>query len=471
MEHGPAPQESPAPRPITEDIWWREAFGHLSPRARRHLPFVGLFASSVSLDILESFVGAGDKQMERYADLLGEALDATGWEAVLDEAVRCGLVLAVHHGLYDLPPALPVFLRRQLVAAAGAEALPQWGREFAEFYAAWAAHLEDDVINGQEQARRLVAVEEANLLQALRLAGIDDQWRLAQPIVRTLKELYEASDRLDEWHTLRTRLLDQVGRELPPTAGRDQAGLWLFLLGSEANAAQASGELDRAEGLHRDILQYLLHHPDSQTEPLVGVSCHQLGLIAEERGQLDLAEQRYRKALDIFQQLGLERSAADEYYQLGNIAQQRRQLDLAEPYYRQALQVYERRGLQRYAASTCQQLGRIAEERQQFEQAEQCYRQALDTFERLGERLGLYNVLLQLGALQRRQDHTAEAVGWYGRALNVALALGGDAGRPARLQLARAMRELGEPAFAAAWRERLSGEPPVGELREYREPS
>ena len=37
---------------------------------------------------------------------------------------------------------------------------------------------------------------------------------------------------------------------------------------------------------------------------------HQLGMVAQERGQLEAAEQWYQKALEIRERLGLEKDAA-----------------------------------------------------------------------------------------------------------------------------------------------------------------
>ncbi len=452
-------------RPVTEDVWWSAALSHISPWARRHLAFIGLLAGNVSVEMLESFVGAGDKQTELYADLFGEALDAAGWEVVLDEAARCGFLLAVHRGLYELYPGVSPFLRRQLVAALGAANVSRLEDEFVQFYAAWAAHLEEEVLNGQRPALAAVLLEHDNLLRALRLAEIGQQWRLALALARTLQGFYEASGRQDEWRVLRLELLDWVGADLSPAAGRERANLGLFLLGSEANDALAAGRLNEAEGLHRRILGHLASWDDPQAGPFTGVSYHQLGLIAEERGQIEQAADCYRRALGIFQQLGLERSVADEHYQLGNIAQERRQLEAAEEQYRQALDIYERRGLTRNAAAACQQLGRIAQARRQFAAAASYYLRARDGYAGLEDTLHLQGVLAQLGILFRQQGQPTEAVAWFGQALRLAEEQSPGSGRPLLLHLARAMQAMGEEALLAAWHRAGLGEPPLEPLR------
>lgn len=456
---------SEKPSPGTEDLWWAGEFEKLSPRAQQHLPFLGLFLSSVAVETLEAFVGSGDRQQELYIKLLGESLDGAGWEAVLDEAVRGGLLLAVHRGLYELIPSVSTFLRRRLTAAVGPRGLQQLGHEFVQFYAAWAAHLEEDVLSGRGPALRRVAMEEANLLRALRLAEIDNLWGLALPVARALKEHLEAAGRAGEWSALREELLDRAGRELPPAAGRDHTRLWLFTQGSAANDALAQGKLDSAERSYHDILAVLDACQDPLTEAFRGVAYHQLGLIATERRDLAPAEQRYRQALDIFLQQGLERSAADEYHQLGSIAWERQQFDLAEDLYRQALAIYERRDLPPYAAAVCLQLGRSAEAQQRSDQAESWYRRALALCERLEHPLLSYNGWTCLGGLHERQGRLPEAVACYGRALGITTGHPLNLVRQVLLKLARAMQTMGEVDFVAAWRDALPGDPPLEALR------
>ncbi|MCW3129156.1 MAG: tetratricopeptide repeat protein [Methanophagales archaeon] len=135
----------------------------------------------------------------------------------------------------------------------------------------------------------------------------------------------------------------------------------MFLLGVEANDALRENRLNDAEHSHKTIIRYLqtqtLSEPEA--EPKIAVGYHQLGMIAEERQQFDVAEQWYRKALEIRERLGLERYAANDYHQLGMIAEERQQFDAAEQWYRKALEIYERLGLERDAADDYHQLGRM----------------------------------------------------------------------------------------------------------------
>ena len=230
---------------VIEDASLAYAFSQMSPRTRRHLPFIGLFASYVHAGLLEIFVASGDKQQETYQDTVGEALDAEGWEAVLEEASRGAMLRPIGTGIYRLHPTLPPFFRRQLVAGVGEDSLRRLDAEFMSFYAAWAGSFFDDIRKGDTKAVVAVTVEEANLLRALRLAEIDEEWGIGQPIVKILYEFYRIQERTAEWSALRERLLDRVGRQMAAGADRSRGERWMYLLGTEASDALARNESSR----------------------------------------------------------------------------------------------------------------------------------------------------------------------------------------------------------------------------------
>ncbi|MBM3215299.1 tetratricopeptide repeat protein [Candidatus Poribacteria bacterium] len=189
--------------------------------------------------------------------------------------------------------------------------------------------------------------------------------------------------------------------------------------------------------------------------------------MAEERQRFDEAEAWYRKALEIFERLGLERDAADDYHQLGIIAQERQRFDQAEAWYRKALKIFERLGLERDAASDYHQLGIIAEERQRFDEAEAWYRKALETYERQEHPPLMVNTLAQIGVLRCRQDRPDESVAWFARALAIASEHGMRVAVQIQHNLAIVMGAMGEQAFSAAWRTARDGEePPLVALRD-----
>jgi tetratricopeptide (TPR) repeat protein len=89
---------------------------------------------------------------------------------------------------------------------------------------------------------------------------------------------------------------------------------------------------------------------------------HQLGLIAELRGDYDQALDRYRQSLTINEELGNRAGTASSYHQLGKIAQLRGDYDQALDRYRQSLTINEELGNRADMATRISQLGILSTE-------------------------------------------------------------------------------------------------------------
>jgi tetratricopeptide (TPR) repeat protein len=151
---------------------------------------------------------------------------------------------------------------------------------------------------------------------------------------------------------------------------------------------------------------------------------------------------------------------------LGRIAQERQDFDQAEGWYRKALEIFERLGLERDAASDYHQLGIIAQERQDYDGAEGWYRKALLIFERLRHRPLMVNTLAQFGILMREQNRLEEAVGWFGKALAIAAEYKMRLAGHILADLARVVKMMGEERFASTWRKAFKEGPPLEAIRE-----
>jgi tetratricopeptide (TPR) repeat protein len=406
------------------DASFEYVFDRLSERTKRHLPFIGLFATRIFVPNLALFVSYGDEQQAIYQEVMGESLDKSGWREVLLEAASAGLLRSLGEDLFEIHPTLPSFLRRKLSSRAGKEGFDRLDEEFAKFYASFGAHFDEELSKAEKSAVSIMIAEEPNTLRALRLAERKENWVHVQSLVQALNEFYEIGGREDEWRAIRSSLLSRLGRDSPDGVNRGEANLWMFLLNNEANDALQLNDLDNAEIYIRQIADYLKTLADPSVEPKISVAYHQLGIIAEERQKFDEAEQWYRKALEVRERLGLERYAASDYHQLGRIAQERQKFDEAEQCYRKALEIYERLGLERDAADEYHQLGIIAQERQKFDEAEQWYRKALEIYERLGLERYAASDYHQLGRIAEERQKFDEAEQWYRKALEIYERLG-----------------------------------------------
>jgi tetratricopeptide (TPR) repeat protein len=400
-----------------EDASLAYAFSQLSERTRKHLPIIGLFASYANADTLGVFsAGQESSWQSSYQKVMEEAFAAPAWEAALEEAGDAGLLRSLGNRIFELHPTLAPFLRRQLVSQVAEGGLRRLDAGFVEFYGALASSYFEGVRTADPNALVAAEFEEANLLRALRLAGTTQQWEIAQVIAQTLSEFYEARSRAPEWRALRGGLLRLAGRDISAESDRDLANLWMFLLGGEANEALGRNELAAAEEAHRNILDYLTSLPDLD-ESKIAVAFHQLGRIAEAQQDFNEAEELYRKALEIREDLGRERLAASNQHQLGRVAQARQRFDEAAEWYRKALEIYERLGLERDAAGEYHQLGIVAHEQMRFDEAEDWYRKGLEIHERLGLERQAAASYQQIGGIARELQRSDEAEEWYRKAL------------------------------------------------------
>ncbi len=407
-----------------EDASLAYAFSRLSPVARKHLTFLGLFASYVRQPMIERFVTPGAMGEAGYRSVMGETLDGRGWTALLQEAAESGLVRTYPAGLYELHPTLSPYLRKELANLIGGRGVERLDREFASFYANWASLSFENIRRGDPLSVQAAVFEEANLLRALRIAEETLEWEKAKDLAQTLNELYAVRGRAPEWKVIRRDLLEKLGIDSPETVDPSQVTLWVFLVGEEAKEAIQRNELDTAEALYRPIQEYLVSNRSPALEPALAIIYNQLGVIADGRGQIDSAEQWYRKALEICERLGLNREAAMMYHQLGGIAKSRTQFDLAEQWYRKSLQTSERAGLEREAALEYRRLGVLAQEGEQLDHAEQYYLKALEIHERLGLERDAANEYNLLGIISQKRHQLDSAEQWYRKSLEIFERLG-----------------------------------------------
>jgi tetratricopeptide (TPR) repeat protein len=144
---------------------------------------------------------------------------------------------------------------------------------------------------------------------------------------------------------------------------------------------------------------------------------HELGRIAENRGDYDTAEEHYQDARAIIEGIGDRTNTAIAYHQLGILAQDRGDHDTAEQYYRDSLAIKEEIGDRVGAADTYHQLGLMATNRGDYETGEQRYQDALATSEESGDRSGAGSTLSQLGILRTKQGRPADGVSYQVQAL------------------------------------------------------
>jgi tetratricopeptide (TPR) repeat protein len=205
-----------------------------------------------------------------------------------------------------------------------------------------------------------------------------------------------AADDLDDAVTITEHICDRL----------DQIGAW-----------------DHETELVHDILRRL-----PSDSPRRATWIHQLGMLAQARGDYSEAERRYQQALTINEQLGNQAGMANTYHQLGILAQLRGDYPEAERRYQQSVTIEEQLGNQAGMANSYGQLGVLAHDRGNYPEAERRYQQSLTMNEQLGNQAGMANSYHQLGVLAHDQGNYPEAERRYQQALTINEQLGKQGG-------------------------------------------
>ncbi|MER5506148.1 tetratricopeptide repeat protein, partial [Streptomyces sp. NPDC002766] len=215
-------------------------------------------------------------------------------------------------------------------------------------------------------------------------------------------------------------LIEETLTWFPPRS--QPAAAYIHQLGM---IAELRGDYRQAEERYRAALTTFEELGDRSG---IANSYHQLGMIAELRGDYRQAEERYRASLTIKEEFGDRSGIAISYHQLGMIAQARGDYRQAEERYRAALTTFEELGDRSRIASSHGQMGIIAQARGDYRQAEERYRAALTTFEELGDRASIAISYHQLGIIAQLRGDYQQAEERYRVSLTIEEELGNRSG-------------------------------------------
>ena len=181
---------------------------------------------------------------------------------------------------------------------------------------------------------------------------------------------------------------------------KDQQAAWHHNLGV---LAQARGDYDTAHNLYQQALAIF---EELGNRAGMATTYHQLGMLAQARGDYDTAHNLYEQSLHIKEELGNRAGMAATYHQLGVLAQARGDYDTAHNLYEQSLRIEEELGNRAGMATTYGQLGVLAQARGDYDTAHTYYQRALTIFEELGDRVNIAKVRRNLGILAKDQNNT-----------------------------------------------------------------
>ena len=370
---------------------------------RRRLALLHLFQGFVDVDALTT-MGHPEAPWS-LPEVRGLSRDAA--VALLDRAAEVGLLERHGGGTYGIHPALPWFFRdlferfygetREAARRAFVEAMGEIGNYYHQQY----EYGNRDVIG-------LLRAEEANLLQACRLARQQGWWPRIISTMQGLDQLYAHTGRRAEWRRLVEEIVpDFVDPETEePLPGREED--WGLVNDYRVRLAHEERRWDEAERLQgvrvdwdRQRAAPFIDRPredldGSQRLAVRSLAVSQVGL-GDIRREMDRADcvEAYEEALEVVESIGERAVAAACAFNLGHAYEEifsLRDLQKAEHWYRRSLEMHDERD--RLGRGRCLgQLGFVAKER--FQEAREAKRPEEELLRHLNEAVRSYQQALE----------------------------------------------------------------------------
>ena len=401
------------------------SFTHLDTNAQQLLTAVSMFHDVVDADVVTNWSKA-EALPETFANR-----DREDWISALDAAARVGLLVSVGDRMYRIHPALPAYLATLWQRQAGDHYSEQRAittHALLATYASFATWLRNELLTGDAgRALSIVELQRSTLGYLFGYALAHQNWHLAQHIGGILFPYFDARG-LDEesrgWVD-RVRRATESPDGLAPDLSTDAGALWMSAVGSQAHSDTEHGHLDSARRTFEEIANALMRQPPSTDQQRSLALCyHDLGVVAEQRGRLNEAEDWIRRSLKIRKELGDQSAIAHSYHMLGSVAEERGRLAEAEEWIRRSLKIRKELGDQTAIADSCHMLGIITQGEGRLEDADQWYLRALKIRYELGDRPEMAASYHQLGSVAQERGLLEDAEDWYHRSLTIEEQLG-----------------------------------------------
>jgi tetratricopeptide (TPR) repeat protein len=275
---------------------------------------------------------------------------------LLDRAAEVGLLTAYGEGFYGIHPALPWYFQQlftEVYGPVGSSAALQATRAYTAAIDFLSNYFHGQYEQGRRGAVEVLAAEEANLLQARRLARTHGWWAQVIAAMQGLRTLYEHTGRNLEW----ARLVEELVPDLVdpatdgPRPGREEQ--WGLVNDYRVRLALQQRDYATAERLQRTRLARdreraatALASPSAELDDdqrallsTLAVGLHELGEILREQQQPACVE-AYTEVLQLARRIGDRLHEAIAAYNLGHAYKdlpELRDLDKAARWYQYSL--------------------------------------------------------------------------------------------------------------------------------------
>lgn len=149
-----------------------------------------------------------------------------------------------------------------------------------------------------------------------------------------------------------------------------------------------------------------------------------LANVLQDTGDLERAQSFYRRAISIADRLNDGRTRAIIMSNLASLLFRQKRFDKAESLFREAIQIFKVNDDRPLLARAHVNLGNIKEQCGDFGEAEIIFRQALEFFEQLGDMHSASSVMNNLASIQMHRGNYADAELWLRRSLEIKERLG-----------------------------------------------
>jgi TPR repeat protein len=371
---------------------------------RRQLALLHLFQGFVDVDALKTM---GHPEMPWCLPEV-RGLSRDDGIALLDRAAEVGLLTRHGGGYYGIHPALPWFFRGLFERHYG-ESKEAATRAFVEAMGGLGNYYFAQYDDGNRDVISALRAEEANLLQARRLARVHGWWHRVTSAMQGLRQLYHHTGRRAEWKRLVEEIVhDFVDPETEgPLAGREDD--WGLVTEYRARLAQEERNWAEAERLQQVDVEWerrraapllarareSLDSNERNTVRSLAASLHELGEIRRELGR-EACVASYKESLELSESIGERAGAAACAFNLGHAYKDLsalRDLDQAVYWYRRSLELRDERD--RLGRGRClAQLGNVVYER--FKDARARKAGTDELLRHLNEAAGFYHQALEL---------------------------------------------------------------------------
>lgn len=325
------------------------------------LPIIALlhlFQGTVPAESLAN-MGVGEQAL---AEVQGRTLEY--FSSLLDRATETGLLTHLGSTYYTIHPALPWFLGQLFANHYSGDYDGEAGRSSAQAaLRAWVEAVGElgdyyfwEYVGGNREVIQFLALEEANLIHARRLARRHGWWRAVISAMQGLRELYAYQGRGGEWARLVAKIVpDFCTAQDGPILGREEQ--YSLVMGyrvdlaheQERNLALAAGLQEKLVDLHRqqaapalalaaDVPLDGAQHNHIRT---LGVTVTIYAQILSEQGSTDCVAQ-YEASIELYKRIGDTAGEAISHYNLGHAYMDLpaiRDLDAAEAAYQRSLEL------------------------------------------------------------------------------------------------------------------------------------